>query len=56
MLDASFPMFTRRMAASSAKMARSRFVCCLDLSVMVEGQGGDEVAVLGKGCAEGSGP
>ena len=55
MLDASFPMSTRLMATSNERIARFRFFDCLDSSVMVETQGSREVAVLCKGCAEGSG-
>ena len=42
-LEASFPIFTRPMATSSERMAPSRFVGCLDLSVMVETQDSREV-------------
>lgn len=49
-LDASFPMFARLIATSSNRIAPSRFVCCLDLSAMVETQGRREVEVLGKSC------
>ena len=55
MLEASFPMFTRPMATSSERIPPLRFFGWLDLSVMVEKQDGCEVAVLGKGRAEGSG-
>ena len=55
MLDASFPMLTRPIATSSERIAPSRFVGCLILSVMVERQGSGEAAALGEGYAEGSG-
>ena len=55
MLDASFPMFTRLMATSSERIAPSRFIGCLDLSVMIETGGSREVAVLGEGGTEDSG-
>ena len=51
MLDASFPMFTRPIATLSERIVPSHFVCCLDLSVIVETQGSREVVVLGKSCA-----
>ena len=56
MLEASFPMLTRPMATSSERIAPSRFVGCLDLSVIVEieMQGSGEVAVLGKSYLEDS--
>ena len=55
MLDASFPVFNRPMATSSERIAPSRFVGCLDLSVIVEMQGSGEVVVLGKSYLEDSG-
>ena len=54
MLDASFPMFTRLMATSSERIAPSRLFGFMYFSVMVETQGGREVEVLDKRCAEDS--